>query len=178
MADPLSVAASVFALAGALYTVSQKLRQCANTLAHAAKEIVAVAKEVDACSTLFRSLRCTIERFMPLLPQGFDIMTICHDLVSQAQENVGEFDRFLNGLGPLSHSRNESNVIARTIARLKWAFQRTELMLLRSKLDSSKWTIHLYLTMIHLMVVAGQLEEAKTRAQRDRGKIRELRSEM
>lgn len=95
---------------------------------------------------------------MPLLPQGFNVVTICHDLVSQAQENVGEFDRFLNGLGPLSHSRDASNVVARTIARLKWAFQRTELMLLRSKLDSSKWTIHLYLTMIHLMVVAGQLE--------------------
>ena len=178
MSDPLSVAASVIAVAGALYTVSQKLRQCANTLAHAAKEIVALAKEMDACSTLFRSLNCTIERLMPLLPQGFDIMTICHDLVSQAQENVGEFERFLKGLGPLSHSRDTSNVIARTITRLKWAFQRTELMLLRSKLDSSKWTINLYLTMIHLMVVARNLEEAKERAQRDRRKIRELRREM
>lgn len=115
---------------------------------------------------------------MPLLPQGFNVVTICHDLVSQAQENVGEFDRFLNGLGPLSLPRDASNVIARTIARLKWAFQRTELMLLRSKLDSSKWTIYLYLTIIHLMVVAGQLEEAKTRDQGDRGKIRELRREM
>ena len=173
--DPLSVAASVVAVAGALYTVSQKLRQCAKTLAHAAREIVAVAKEMDACSTLFRSLQSTIERLTPLLPQGFDILKICDDLVSQAQENVGEFDRFLKGLGPPSHSRDASNVFARTIARLKWAFQKTDLVLLRSKLDASKWTINLYLTMIHLMVVAGQLEAARERSQRDRREIRDLR---
>ena len=173
--DPLSVPASIIAVAVALYKVSQKLRECAKTLAHAAREIVAVAKEMDACSTLFRSLHYTIKQVKPLLPVGFDVVKICEDLVSQALESVGGFRRFLKGLGPLSHSKAERNVFAKTIARLKWAFQKTDLLMLRAKLDSSKTTIHLCLTMIYLTVKARKLAAAEETGQREGRKIEKLR---
>ena len=169
------MAASIIAVAGALYKVSQKLRECAKTLAHAAREIGAVAKEMDACSTLFRSLQCTIEQVTPLLPEGFDVAKICEDLVSQALESVGEFRRFLKGLEPLSHSKDVRNVFAKTIARLKWAFQKTDLLMLRAKLDSSKTTINLSLTMIYVTVLAERLAAAEERGQREGREIERLR---
>lgn len=85
--DPLSVAASIFGVAVALCEVSQKLRECAKTLAHAARDVVAVAKEMDACSTLFQSLKYTIEQVTPLLQERFDLVKICEDLMSPALES-------------------------------------------------------------------------------------------
>ncbi len=166
--DPLSVvsvAASIIAVAGALYTVGQKLRSCAATLAHAGREIIALAKEMDVFSTLLRSLQCTIEFFIPRLPGEFDDKKMCNDLVSQAQENVDEFDRFLEDLKPLRHTK-DANVFAKTLARLRWAFQKSDLLLLRSKLESSKSTINMYLTSIHLRFIKEEIE-ATERGERD-----------
>ncbi len=174
--DPVSVAASIIAVATALYTVGKKLRIFAATLAHAGKEITAVAKELNACSTLFRSLRYTIERVTPMLPPRFNPLKLCNDLVSQAQETVDEFDRFLKNLKPLRRSK-EANVFAKTLARLRWAFQRTDLLLLRSELDSSKTTINLFLGMIHLQVVTGQIA-ATDGGERDPAELRRLKRQV
>lgn len=176
--DPLSVAASITGVALALYKVSQKLREFAKTLAHAAREIVAVAKEMDACSTLFHSLRYTIEQVKPLLPEGFNVVKICEDLMSQALESVEEFRRFLKGLEPLSHSKDVGNVFAKTIARLKWTFQKTDLLMLRAKLDSSKTTLNLSLTMIYGTVWVERLAAAEGRGQREGVEIERLRDQV
>ena len=171
--DPLSVAASIIAVAGALYTVSQKLRNCAATLAHAGREIIALAKEMDFYSTLFHYLQCTVKDMIPRLPKGLDHLKMCDDLVSQAQDNVGEFDRFLENVKPLRHTK-DANVFAKTLARLRWAFQRTDLKLLRSKLESSKSTIIIYLLMI-LLRVNKEEQAATKRGGRDKAKLRDLK---
>lgn len=133
--DPLSVAASIIAVAGALYTVSHKLRCCARVLAHAGREVNAVAREMSMFSTLLRSLWATIQRLIPLASEVLDVLKICKDLVRQADENVREFEKFLEDLGPLRDPGN-ANLIAKAVARLRWLFQRTDLLLLRSKLES------------------------------------------
>ena len=173
--DPLSVAASIFGVAVALCEVSQKLRECAKTLAHAAREVVAVAKEMDACSTLFQSLKHTIEQVKPLVQERFDLVKICEDLMSQALESVDEFRRFLKGLEPLSRSKDVRTVFATTIARFKWAFQKTDLLMLRAKLDSSKTTINLSLTMIYGAILTERLAAAEERGQREGEEIGMLR---
>lgn len=175
--DPLSVSASIIAVATALYSVSRKLRSCAKSIAQAAREMIALTKEMDACSTLFRCLSSTIEQWTAVLPQGSEILKVCEDLVSQALDNVKEFRSFLKDLEPLSRSRS-ANSFNRMIARLKWVFQRTDLLLLRSKLDSSKTTINMCLIMINLKAVAQQLAAAEERSGRDRTRIKKLQHQM
>ena len=90
----------------------------------------------------------------------------------QARENVGEFDIFLKGLKPLQDS-SDADLISKTYARVKWAFQKTDLLLLRSKLESSKSTLNLCMVTIQARVSVEMLEAA----QRDVGdemKVRRL----
>ena len=169
------MAASIFGVAVALCEVSQKLREYAKTLAHAAREVIAVAKEMDAYSTLFHSLKYTIEQVTPLLQERFNLVKVCEDLMIQALESVEEFRRFLKGLEPLSHSKDVRNVFAKTIARLKWAFQKTDLLMLRARLDSSKTTINLSLTMIYGAILTERLAAAEERGQREGEEIGMLR---
>lgn len=170
--DPLSVAASIIAVAGALYSVSRKLRSCANTIAYAAKEVKAIAKEISLFSILLRSLQNTYVSLASQVSQAADLREICEGLVVQARENVGEFDIFLKGLKPLQDS-SDADLISKTYARVKWAFQKTDLLLLRSKLESSKSTLNLCMVTIQARLSVEMLEAA----QRDMGdemKVRRL----
>ena len=101
---------------------------------------------------------------------------MCDDLVEQAEENVQDFDRFLADLEPLRDSI-DANFLARTMARLRWNFRKTDL-LLRSKLDSSKSTMILCMTTIHTRHTIEQLEIARRKAERDETEIRDLQSQV
>ena len=175
--DPLSVGASIIAVAGALYNVSQKLRSCARTLVHAGKEVKALAKEINIFSTLMRSLRSILERLSSLTPREPKLVNLSEDLVKQAEENVGEFNELLKTLKPLCVPRDGS-VIVKTLARLRWAFQKSDLLLLRSKLDSSKVTLTLYLTMIQASFAVEELAEEKKKRRRDKTKIEDLQCQV
>ena len=164
------MAASIIAVAGALYSVSRKLRSCANTIAYAAKEVKAIAKEIGVFSILLRSLQNTYSILAYQISQAADLREICKRLVAQAEENVGEFDTFLKGLKPLQDSSG-AGLIAKTYARVKWAFQKTDLLLLRSKLESSKSTLNLCVVVIQMRVLA----EMYAAAQKDRGDEMEAR---
>ena len=172
--------ASIIAVAGALFTVSQKLIDFAKTLAHAASEIKYIARETDTFSALLRTLRTILEHVehaKPVVFQALDLRKTCMNLVEQASENVKEFDDFLADLGPLRDSIN-ANSIARIVARVRWAFQKTDLIMLRSKLDSSKLTLNLCMTTIHTRVAVEELREERHRVGRDMAKIRELESQV
>ena len=145
--DPLSVAASIISVAGALYAVSQKLRFLANTIYYAAKEVRAVAKEINLFSILLHSLQYTYDTLRSRVLHAADLLELCERLVAQARENVGEFKIFLKALRPLYSSKDEG-LISRTIARLKWVYQKSDLVLLRSKLESSKSTLNLCMVAI------------------------------
>ena len=175
--DPLSVGASIIAVAGALFTVSQKLIDFAKTVAHAASEVKYIAKEMDTFSTLLRGLRNIFEHVAPVVSRALNLSKIGDDLVEQARENVGEFDRFLAELEPLRNSI-DANFIAKTMARLRWAYQKNDLILLRSKLDSSKLTLNLCMTTIHTRVAIEGLRAAEQRAQRDKKEILGLQSQV
>ena len=166
---PLSVGASIIAVAGALSAVSQKLIAFAKTLAHAAREVTYIAKEMNFFSTLLRALRNILEQVTPLVSQALDPFKTCMDVVEQAEENVGDFDKFLANLEPLRNSK-DANLIARTVARLRWAFQKSDLLFLRSKLDSSKSTLNLYITTIHTRIAIEQLRAARQKTKRDKKK--------
>ena len=172
--DPLSVGASIIAVAGALAAVSQKLIDFARTLAHAAREVKYIAKEMNIFSTLLRALRNILESVTrtPVVLTALNLARICDDLVEQAEENVKDFDRFLADLEPLRDSI-DANFLARTMARLRWNLRKTDLLLLRSKLDSSKSKLNLCMTTIHTRVTIEELA-AKERAKRDETEIREL----
>lgn len=110
------------------------------------------------------------------MSEVLDVLNIYKDLVHQADENVREFEKFLEDLGPLRDPGN-TNLITKAVARLRWLFRRTDLLLLRSKLESSKSTITLYITMIHLRVEIEQLAAAK-RQKKDKAQISELRHQV
>ena len=169
--DPLSVAASIIAVAGALYSVSRKLRSCANTIAYAAKEVKAIAKEINIFSILLRSLQNTYDGLASKISQAADLREICERLVMQARENVGEFNNFLKGLKPLQNSSG-AGLISKTYARVKWAFQKTDLLLLRSKLESSKSTLNLCMVAIQTRISVAKLEAAQT-SEGDEMEVRE-----
>ena len=163
--DPLSVAASIIAVAGALYSVSRKLRSCAKTIACAAKEVKAIAMEISAFSILLRSLQTTYNILASQVPEAANLRKICKRLVAQAEENKGEFDDFLKGLKPLQDS-SSAGLISKTYARVKWAWEKNDLLLLlRSKLESSKSTLNLCMVAIEMRV----LVEIYAAAQKDGG---------
>ena len=174
--DPLSVIASVIAVAGALYSVSRKLKSCAKTMVHAGKEIIAIAREMSSFSNILRSLQDTLRLVESLVSQEQDVLQICDDLVSQAYENVEEFEEFLKDLEPLRFSGN-AKVFAKTLARLKWAFQKSDLVLLRSKLDSSKSTLSMCMNLIQMKVATAALAAALENKQ-DEKKVKQLRSQV
>lgn len=171
--DPLSVAASILAVAGALYSVSRKLWSCANTIAYAAKEVKAIAKEISVFSILLRSLQNTYDILASQVSQAADLRKICKRLVAQAKENVGEFDTFLEGLKPLQDSSG-AGLISKTYARVKWAFQKSDLLLLRSKLESSKSTLNLCMVAIQ-MRVSVEMYAAARKDGRDEMEVRRLK---
>lgn len=158
--DPLSVSASIIAVATALYSVSRKLRSCAKSIAQAAKEVKAIAQDISAFSILLRSLRNTLDILNPLVSQAAEFWQTCYSLVTQAEDNVREFDNFLEDLEPLRGSRGR-NLVTTTVARLRWAFQKSDLLLLRSKLEASKSTLNLFLTAIQTTIAAEQLAAAR-----------------
>ena len=161
--DPLSVAASIITVAGALYAVTKTLIKFAKSLAHAAKEVNYIAKEMTGFSTILRALRNILQQVPPEILQGLNLTQTCHDLVRQAKDNVREFNKFLTGLEPLLDSAN-ATLVSRTKARLKWSNQKTVLAMLRAKLDSSKLTLILCVTMIHLRVALGELAAPKKKS--------------
>ena len=174
--EPLSVATSIMTVAGALYAVSRKFRDYAKTIAYAAKEVKAIAKEISVFSILLRSFRDTYDVLTSQVPQAADLLGVCKKLVAQAKENVREFDTFLEGLNPLIDSR-DAGLISKTIARLRWAFQRTDLLLLRSKLESSKSTLNLCMCMIQTKISAEMYVTAK-RGEGDQTEVERLRNQL
>ena len=170
------MAASIVAVADALYSVSRKLRSCAKTIAHAGKEVKAIAKEMSAFSILMRSLRDTLQLLTPLFIQAHSLVTTCENLVRQAEENVEELDRFLEDLEPLRNSKGGS-LIAKMIARLRWAFQKTDFLLLRAKLESSKLTLGLCMTAIQTRVAVEQLAAAQ-RGEKDETEVKKLKRQV
>lgn len=175
--EPLSVAASIISVAGAIYAVSQKLRRFAKTLAHAATEVKYIAKEMSTFSTLLRALRNIFQTVTPVVLGALNLSKICDDLVQQAKENVGEFNQFLADLEPLRDSI-DANIIAKTMARLRWNSRKTDLVLLRSKLDSSKLTLNLCVTIIHTRVATEELGASQRRARKDKAEIDDLHGQM
>ena len=169
--------ASIIAVAGALFTVSQKFIDFAKTLAHAASEIKYIGREIDTFSALLRTLRDIFKHAKPVVYQTLDLFNTCKNLVEQAEENVREFDGFLAGLEPLRDLINV-NSITRLIARLRWVSRKNELLMLRSKLDSSKLTLILCMTAIHTRVVVEELKKERQRTVHNVAKIRELRSQV
>ena len=135
--EPLSVAASIISVAGALYAVSRKLRSYAKTISYAEKEVKAIAKEINLFSILLHSLQYTYDTLRSRVSQSTDLLGLCEQIVALAKENVGELNGFLEALNPLRSSRNEG-LISRAVARLKWAYQKSDLVLLRAKIESSK----------------------------------------
>lgn len=171
------MAASIIAVAGALYTVTQTLTNFAKSLAHAAKEIIYIAKEMSAFSTILRALRNIFQHVPPEILQALNLTKTCHDLVRQAKENVSEFNSFLASLEPLRDSVN-ATLVAKTMARLRWNTQKTVLAMLRSKLDSSKLTLTLCVTMIHTRVALEELVAAKKKAKKDEEEIDDLHDQV
>lgn len=161
--DPLSVAASIISVAGALYAVSRKLQSFAKTIYYAAKEVKAIAKEINMFSILLHSLQYTYNILRSRFSHALDLLELCKRLVTQAKDNVREFKSFLKGLDPLHISKDEG-WLSRTIARLKWAYRKSDLVLLRSKLESSKSTLNLCMVIIQARVM---LEMYVTASKRD-----------
>ena len=151
--DPLSVAASIISVAGALYAVSRKLRSYAKTISYAEKEVKAIAKEVNLFSILLHSLQYTYDTLTSRVSQSADLLKLCEQIVALAKENVEEFKVFLKALNPLRSSRGEG-LISRAVARLKWAYQRSDLVLLRARLESSKSTLNLCMVSIQTMIMS------------------------
>ena len=174
--DPLSVAASIAAVAGALYSVSRKLRSCAKAISQATKEVKAIAKEISAFSILLRSLQNTIAKIESLVTQTAVFWQTCDSLIRQAYENVRDFDKFLKDLETLRDSRGRT-LITKTVVRLKWAFRKSDLVLLRSKLETSRSTLGLYMIAIQLSLAAEQLA-APPRDERDEAEIQRLKRQV
>ena len=151
--DPLSVGASIISVAGALYSVSRKLRSFAKTIYYAAKEVKSLAKEIDLFSVLLRSLQYTYDTLKSQVSQATDLLRLCKRLVAQANENVEEFRDFIKALKSLRDSK-DGGLISRTIARLKWAYRKSDLVLLRAKLESSKATLNLCMNAIQTRIAA------------------------
>ena len=175
--DPLSVAASIITVAGALYTVSKTLIKFAKSLAHAAKEINYIAKEMSGFSTIMRALRNILQQVPPDILQALNLTKICHRLVRQAKDNVREFTTFFTHLEPLLDSAN-ATLFAKTKARLQWSTQKSVLAVLRAKLDSSKLTLILCVTMIHLRVVLGELGAGEERAKKNKAVLDDVHGQM
>ena len=150
--DPLSVAASIISVAGALYAVSRKLRSYAKTILYAAKEVKAIAKEINLFSILLRSLQYTYDILRSKVEHPADLLELCERLVAQADENVGEFNNFLRALDPLYDSVDRG-FISRTLARLKWTYQKSDLFWLRANLESSKSTLNLCMIAIQTRIL-------------------------
>ena len=150
--DPLSVAASIISVAGALYAVSRKLWSFAKTIYYAAKEVKAIAKEINIFSILLHSLQYTYDILKSRFSHAVDLLELCKRLVVQAKDTAREFKGFLKGLDPLHISKDEG-LLSRTIARLKWAYQKSDIVLLRSKLESSKSTLNLCMVTIQTRMV-------------------------
>ena len=174
--DRLSVAASIISVAGALYAVSRKLRSYAKTMSYAAKEVKAVAKEINLFSILLRSLQYTYDTLTSRVSQAADLLKLCERLVAQAKENVGEFKSFLKALDPL-HSSRGGGLISRTVARLKWAYQKSDVVLLRSKLESSKSTLSLCMVAIETRIMTEMYVAALNRGGDER-EIRRLKRQV
>ena len=174
--EPLSVAASIISVAGALYAVSRKLRSYAKTISYAEKEVKAIAKEINLFSILLHSLQYTYDTLTSRVSQSADLLELCERLVAQAKENVGEFKGFLKALNPLHKSRGEG-LISRAVARLKWSRQKNDLVLLRAKLESSKSTLNLCMVAIQTRIMTEVYVAALERGE-DETKTRRLKRQV
>ena len=146
--DPLSVAASIISVAGALYAISRKLRSYAKTISYAAKEVKAIAREINLFSFLLRSLEHTYDTLRSRPSPPADLLELCEGVVALAKGNLGEFKSFLKALDPLYDSIDRG-LISKTLARLKWAYRKSDLVSLRANLEYSKSTLTLYMIAIH-----------------------------
>ena len=171
------MAASIIAVAGAIYHVSQKLRKFAKTLAHAAREVKYIAREMDIFSSLLRAARNIFQSIKPEVVKALKLSKMCRNLVKQANENVQEFDKFLSDLEPLRHSI-DANLIAKTVARLRWNARKNDMVLLKSKLEASKSTLILCMNIINTRDTVEDLGEAKRRIEKDRAEIEDLHEQM
>ena len=171
------MAASIIAVAGAIYHVSQKLRKFAKTLAHAAREVKYIAREMDIFSSLLRAVRNIFQSIKPEVVKALKLSKVCRNLVKQANENVQEFDKFLSDLEPLRHSI-DANLIAKTMARLRWNARKNDILTLRSKLDASKLTLILCMSIIHTRGAVEDLEDAKRKPKKDGAEIENLHEQM
>ena len=150
--DPLSVAASIISVAGALYAVSRKLRSYAKTIYYAAKEVKAIAREVNLFSFLLRSLEHTYDTLRSRASPPADLLELCERVVALAKENLGEFNSFLKDLDPLYDSIGRG-LTSKTVARLKWAFRKSDLVWYRANLEYAKATLTLYMIAIHKSIL-------------------------
>lgn len=161
----------------ALSAVSQRFLDFARNVAHAAREVKYIAQEMNNFSTILRTLRDTLQHATDMVLQALSLCQTCQNLADQAEENVKDFDKFLADLEPLRHSM-DANLIAKMVARLRWNFRKTDLLLLRSKLDSSKSSLNLCMTTIHMRFVIEELKAVRQRAEINETEIQDLQNQM
>ena len=151
--DPISAVAAIssfISVAGALQKLFKKLGRYLKTFMHAVSEIAAVAHEVSGFSLRLIVSQETLESLPESLQQSVSKRNVDQYHLDGAWKLVDGFKKLLLTLKPLRGSEN-ANVLQKTYARFKWLQTKTKAELFRASLNSSTYSLNLFVSTVILM---------------------------
>jgi hypothetical protein len=158
MADPLSITASIIAVASASFSIAKGLCKVADALGSTGQEIHMYSREIDDFARLLKNVQWVMDSASGGSPdEGTlvqDVLDICHrvlDPINRLQKSLNRF------LASFQHNRSKLHHFG-LLAR--WYFrERRELLFFRGALQSQHRVLN---TILELMVLRSQLATPST----------------
>jgi hypothetical protein len=143
MAETIGAIASIIGIAGAGAKLSIILFDFASTVGSAGLEVRQIGTEIALFCSVLRQLQSTLTK-----AKGFrysiSAIETTQQILDQCQDIFKQIEDIVNGLRKPGTNSNEPSVDL--VAKVKWVFKRSKVVMLRTTLESCKITLHIMLT--------------------------------